>query len=163
MATIEDTLKASGLEPFELPEWETRMPIHQLWVAPAFWDWFDDTNDLENPSFNSGGRTLAEHILQLFCDLRCSERPAAGDLKRMLPTPKGVWKLHPPKTRLYGWAPKQGCLAIVAGALEHETKDKTKGDVNADKRDEVLAFIKLHKLPVKLGDILAIFPPKPKP
>jgi hypothetical protein len=111
-----------------------------------------------------GGRTLAEHIEQMFCDLRCSKRPAAGDLRRMMPNNKGVWKLHPTKTRLYGWAPKQDCLAVVTGALESATKDKTKGRINDQKRDEVLTFIKSHGLKqhVLLGDILAIFPPETK-
>ena len=47
----------------------------------------------------------------------------------------------------------------MTGALETETKDKTKGNVNKLKRDEVVNFIKKHRLPVKRGDILAIFPP----
>jgi hypothetical protein len=165
MATIEDDLKASGLELYELPDWETRQPIRQLWIAPSFWEWFDKTDELHDPKFKSGGRTLAEHIEQMFCDLRCSERPGGGDLKRMMPTNKGVWKLHPAKTRLYGWAPKKECIAIITGALEIETKDKAKGNINNQKRDEVLAFIKSHKLQqyVLLGDILAVFPPEAKP
>lgn len=160
MATLDDDLKASGLELYELPDWESRMPINQLWIAHSFWKWFDDTAELDDPKFRVGSRTLAEHIEQLFCDLRCSERPGAGDLRRMMPNKKGIWKFHPQKTRLYGWAPKEGCLVVVSGALEADTKDKTKGNINNQKRDEVLAFTKANKLPVKVGDILAIFPPK---
>jgi hypothetical protein len=160
MATVEDALKAAGLELYELPEWETRLSINQLWVAPSFWKWFDETPELDDPKFKTGSRTIAEHIEQLFCDLRCSERPRAGDLRRMMPNPKGIWKFHPEKTRLYGWAPKQGCLVVISGALESETKDKTEDNMNKKKRDEVVAFIKAHNLPVKIGDILAIFPPK---
>ena len=81
----------------------------------------------------SGSRTLAEHIEQLLCDLRCSERPGGGDLRRMISNAKGVWKFHPQKTRLYGWAPKEGCLVIMTGALETETKDKTKGECEQTK------------------------------
>lgn len=160
MATIEDALKTAGLELYDLPEWETRLPIHQLWIAPSFWKWFDGTPELDDPKLRSGSRTPAEHIEQLFCELRCSKRPGAGDLRRMLPNPKGIWKFHPEKTRLYGWAPKKECLVVVTGALESETKDKTKGNINNQKRDEVVAFIKANSLPVKLGDILAIFPPE---
>jgi hypothetical protein len=40
-----------------------------------------------------------------------------------------------------------------------DTKDKTQGSINEKKRDEVLAFIKKNGLPMKSGDILAIFPP----
>jgi hypothetical protein len=162
MATIEDDLTASGLELYELPDWETRQPIRQLWIAPSFWKWFDRTKELHD--VKSGARTLAEHIEQLFCDLRCSERPGAGDLRRMMPNSKGVWKLHPAKTRLYGWAPKKECIAVIAGALESETKDKTEENLNNKKRDEVLAFIKSNRLQkyVVLGDVLAIFPPSRK-
>jgi hypothetical protein len=160
MATIEDDLNAAGLELYELPDWESRQPIRQLWIAPAFWTWFDGTNELHTAKI--GGRTLAEHIEQLFCDLRCAERPGAGDLKRMVPTKIGIWKLHPAKTRLYGWAPKKECIAVVTGALEVETKDKTReNELNNEKRDQVLHFIKSNGLKkhVALGDILAIFPP----
>lgn len=162
MATLEDDLRDAGLEPYPLPEWEKRLPIHQLWIAPSFWKWFDETPELDDAEFKSGARTLADHIEQLFCDLRCSDRPGAGDLRRMMPNTDGVWKFHPHKTRLYGWAPKPECLVVITGALESETKDKTKGNLNDQKRDEVLAFIKATKLPVKLGDILAIFPPPSK-
>jgi hypothetical protein len=158
MATIEDDLKTSGLELYSLPEWERRQPIRQLWVHPDFWDWFDKTNELHDDKI--GARTLAEHIEQIFCDIRCSKRPGAGDLRRMMPNKQGVWKVHPAKTRLYGWAPKTDCLAVVCGALESETNDKTKGPINDQKRDDVINFIKVHKLSVKLGDILAVFPPE---
>jgi hypothetical protein len=159
MATLEDDLKAAGLELYELPEWETRQPIRPLWITSDFWDWFDNTSELHDEKQRVGRRTLADHIEQMFCDLRCSKRPAPGDLRRMMPNKKGVWKFHPANTRLYGWAIKPEYLAIVCGALETDTKDKAKGSVNDRKRDEVLAFINSNKLPVMLGDILAIFPP----
>jgi hypothetical protein len=159
MATVEDDLRDSGLELYELPDWETRQPIHQLWVSHDFWDWLDNTNELHDEKNRIGKRTLADHIEQMFCDLRCSQRPGAGDLRRAMPTNKGIWKFHPPKIRLYGWAPKVECLVVICGALELDTKDKAKGSVNNQKRDAVLSFIKAHGLPVKLGDILAVFPP----
>jgi hypothetical protein len=159
MATLEDNLKASGLELYDLPDWERRLPIHQLWISAEFWDWFDDTKELHDERYRVAKRTLADQIEQLFCDFRCSIRPGAGDLKRAMPTRKGIWKIHPPKLRLYGWAPKIECLAVICGALELDTKDKTQGSINEKKRDEVLAFIKKNGLPMKLGDILAIFPP----
>lgn len=163
MATVADDLKAAGLELFELPDWELRLPIRQLWIAPGFWTWFDG-DDLHDEEAKIGGKTLAEHIEQLFCDIRCSERPAAGDLRRMVPNAKGIWKLHPNGTRLYGWGAKEECIVVVTGAIESETKDKTKGNVNDQKRDEVLAFIKASGLQRHMiyGDILALFPPKAK-
>src|ERR1700722_9785968 len=162
MATLDNDLRACGLEPYELPEWEKRQSIRQLWIASDFWVWFDNTNELHDENQKVGRRTLADHIEQIFCDFRCSKRPGAGDLRRMMPNNKGVWKLHPTKPRLYGWVPRPDCLVVLSGALESDTKDKTKASVNDQKRDEVLAFIKTHKLPVKLGDILAVFPPESK-
>ncbi|WP_161491842.1 hypothetical protein [Bradyrhizobium centrolobii] len=165
MATLEDDLRAAGLELYELPEWEGRLPIRQFWIAPSFWTWFDETELLHDPKCKVGGRTLAEHIEQLFCDLRCAKRPGGGDLRRMMPATKGVWKLHPVKTRLYGWAPKSDCLAVVTGSMESETKDKSLGNVNDQKRDNVVRFIKEHNLQkhVLLGDILALFPIEKEP
>ncbi|MEY9110432.1 hypothetical protein ABH999_006628 [Bradyrhizobium yuanmingense] len=165
MATVEDDLAAAGLELFELPEWETRLPVRQLWIADSFWKWFDGTNDLHDPKIKVAGRTLGEHILLMFCSLRCSERPGAGDVKCMMPAKKNVWKLHPPRARLYAWATKPECLVVMDGALEKETKEKTHGNLNNKKRDEVVAFIKQQRLTkyVFAGDYLALFPPKAKP
>ncbi|MGY3034756.1 hypothetical protein ACVIIV_003926 [Bradyrhizobium sp. USDA 4354] len=129
MATVEDALRGAGLELYELPDWETRQPIRQLWIEPSFWNWFD-TDPLHDEDLKIGGKTIGEHIEQMFCDLRCSERPGGGDLKRMRPTNKGVWKFHPAGARLYGWAAKEECMVVVTGALEAETKDKTRADVN---------------------------------
>jgi hypothetical protein len=104
-------------------------------------------------------RTLFEHVEQMFCDFRCAPRFSAGDLRRMLPTKKGIWKMHPPKVRIYGWCPAPNSFVAVTGALEADTKRDKK--LNDTKRDEILAFIKAHQLlqHVVLGDHLAIFPP----
>ena len=158
MATIED--KASKvLEAYRLPDWEPRMPIRLLWVAHEFWDLFDVMPELHDENLAQGRRTLGEHIEQIFCDFRCAARPAPGDLKRMMPTNKGIWKLHPTGTRVYGWCPQPHSFVAVTLALAQATKDD--GELNNKKRDEVLAFIKTHKLTqhVLRGDINAIFPP----
>ena len=49
-------------------------------------------------------------------------------------------------------------FAAAAYALESETKTNKK--LNDKKRDEVLAFIKRHKLEATItrGDVLAVFP-----
>src|SRR5260221_8152569 len=54
-----------------------------------------------------------DHLEQTFCDFRCSPRFTAGDLKRMMPTAKGIRTMRPPKLRIYGWCPKPH--AFVAG------------------------------------------------
>jgi hypothetical protein len=159
MATLEDAVKAKVLEPYELPEWETRCPIRPLWVAYELWDWIDGTDDLHNVALGLGGRTLFEHTEQMFSDFRCSPRFFAGDLRRMMPTTKGIRKMHPPKLRIYGWCPAQHAFVAVTAAMEQDTKsDKT---LNDKKRDYVLEFISLHKLEhtILRGDHSAVFPP----
>jgi hypothetical protein len=71
---------------------------------------------------------------------------------------KGIWKMHPPKLRIYGWCPATHQFVAVTWALESETKADKK--LNDKKRDEVLGFIRSNGLgqAVKLGDILAVFP-----
>jgi hypothetical protein len=159
MATIADAVAAQVLEPYELPDWEKRLPIRSLWVSYAFWDWADSKEELHGKSLMVGRRTPYEHIEQMFCDFRCSSCFPAGDLRQMMPNSKGVRKMHPPHVRIYGWAPQPHAFVAVTGALETETKINKK--LNDKKRDEVLSFISLHKLEhlVLKGDNLAVFPP----
>jgi hypothetical protein len=158
MATLKDVIDAGYLTTFELPEWEPRQPIRPLVVTPALLDWADETPEMHDKKSAIGKRTLFEHLLQMFCDFRCSERFHAGDLKRMLPTSKGIWKMHPPGLRIYGWCPRKHAFVAVTGATETQTK-KQKG-LNNQKRNEVTAFIKAHRLQqeMMMGDILAVFP-----
>lgn len=156
MATLEQIIKAQELESFGLPEWESRLPIRSLYVARQFVAWVNKTAELRSCHSAIGNRLLIEHIDQMLADYRCSARPAAGDLKRLMPTKHGIWKMHPPGLRLYGWCPAPHKFAVVTGALEIETKrDKT---INNKKRLEVLSFIKKYNLPVILGDVRAILP-----
>lgn len=163
MATIDDIVRARILEAYDLPDWESRQPIHRLWIAREFWVEFDATDDLHEIQSDLGRKTIGEHIELTLNDLRCSKRPAAGDLRRMMPNTDGIWKLHPPKARIYGWCPFPESFVAVTLALEADTKDKSKGNVNNAKRDQVKEFIRTHGLGkyVVLGDILAIFPPTP--
>jgi hypothetical protein len=160
MATVEDAVITHVLEPFELPDWELRLPIRPLYVNPELLDWADDTPQLHDEKLAVGGRTLFEHLLVMLCDFRCAERcpPHAGDLRRMTPTKKGIWKMHPPRLRIYGWCPAQHAFVAVTGALEAETKADKR--LNDKKLNEVLDFIKKHGLQntILRGDILAIFP-----
>jgi hypothetical protein len=113
MATIEDAVKAEVLEPYQLPDWESRLPIRPLWVAYVFWDWADK-DELHNVAKGVARRTLFEHVEQMFCDFRCAPRFPAGDLRRMLPTEKGIWKMHPPKVRIYGLPHLTRSLPLLA-------------------------------------------------
>jgi hypothetical protein len=56
MATLDDDLEAAGLELYELPEWETRQPIRQLWIVKSFWDWFNATDELHQGRWQNSGR-----------------------------------------------------------------------------------------------------------
>jgi hypothetical protein len=159
MATIDDAVKARIVEPYPLPDWEVRLPIRPLWVAFELWDWIDGKDELHDEALKVGGRTLFEHIEQIFCDFRCSPRFPAGDLRQMLPSRKGIRKMHPPKLRIYGWCPAPHAFVAVTAAFESDTKTDKK--LNDKKRDYVLAFIKtikLEKLVLK-GDNIAVFPP----
>jgi hypothetical protein len=161
MATIDDALN-KVVEVYELPAWEVRQTVNQLWIASNFWTLFDAADALHDKELAIGGRTIGEHIEQGLCDFRCSERPAAGDLRRMLPNKHGVWKIHVPGARIYGWCPKIRSFVVVTFALEIDTKQNKK--LNDVKRDDVLTFVKANNLnrSMILGDILAIFPPKPQ-
>jgi len=164
MATLTEIVGAGHLVAFELPEWERRMPIRLLYVTPAFLKWGNGTAVLHDTSKLFGRRTMHEHLLNLLSDIRCSERPPAGDLRRMVPNNKGIWRWHSPGLRCYGWFPRVETLAIVTGALADDTKaHKTNQSVkslNNTKLAEVAAFIKKHDLPTKLGSILDVFPLK---
>jgi hypothetical protein len=158
MATIEDAVTGQVLEPYRLPDWELRLPIRPLWVALTLWDWIDGKDELHSIGHGVGRRTLCEHIEQMFCEFRCAPRFPAGDLRQMIPTTKGIRKLHPPKLRIYGWCPAPHEFVAVTAAFELDTKaDKS---LNGKKRDEVLNFIKANKLGhlILKGDNLAVFP-----
>lgn len=158
MATIDDVAAAGKLATFQLPDWETRLPIRPLWVTPELLKWADNSPELHDGALAVGGRTMFEHLLLTFCDFRCSDRFHAGDLRRMLPNKKGIWKMHPPGLRIYGWCPGQHRFVAVTWALASETKSDR--SLNDQKRDKVLKFIAEQKLAhtIVRGDILAVFP-----
>jgi hypothetical protein len=160
MTTIESMAAEGALKLFELPEWESRLPLWPLYIAPTFEDWAEKTAALVDPEMKIGRRFLGEHLVQCLSDFRCSRRPSAGDLRRMLPNKNGIWKMHPPGLRLYGWAPKPRTFVVVTGALEIDTKKDKR--LNDRKRSEVLAFIKANTLKkwIVIGDINAVFPPE---
>jgi len=159
MATIDEVVLSGVLEVYEVPDWESRLPINRLWVSRDFWTEFDAMDGLHDNPFAGSRRTIGEHIEQAFCNFRCGERPGAGDLKCMVPSGKGVWKLHPPGARVYGWCPFQRAFVAVTVAVASDTKtDRT---LNNRKQRVVSDFIRDNKLQqyIVRGDILAVFPP----
>jgi hypothetical protein len=158
MATIDTAVATGILEVVPLPPWETRQSIRPLWATPSFLDLIEDAPEFHNEKNLIGRRTLYEHLWQKFSDFRCSQRPSPGDLHTMMPTKKGIWKMHPPGLRVYGWCPGKHSFVAVTYALEGDTKtDKT---LNDKKRDAVLKFIHQHGLAetVKYGGYLEVFP-----
>lgn len=160
MATVAEVVASGVIVAFEVPAWEPRLPLRPLWVTPALVSWADAKPELHDNAFGVGGRTLFEHLLTMLCDFRCAEHcPShAGDLKRMTPTKHGIWKMHPPKMRVYGWCPGQFQFVGVTATLESETKADHK--LNGAKMKEVRDFIQKHALQntILRGDVLAVFP-----
>jgi hypothetical protein len=158
MATISAAINKGTLDEFKLPEWELREPLRPLLVSPELFQWVDENERLVDGTLMIGGRTPFEHLVQSFCDLRCSERPGAGDLKRMTPTKHGVWKLHPPLLRVYGWFYEPFHFAAVSAALLADTK--TDKRLNDQQRDYVRRFLSRNQLTetVLLGDHREVLP-----
>jgi hypothetical protein len=160
MATIAGAVTAGLLEEFRLPDHEGRDPLRPLYLAAGLFDWIDETDELyeEDWSKESGGRSMAEHLAQTFCDFRCAKRPLVGDLRRVQPTKKGIWKIHSPGLRIVGWVPFPHAFVAVKGAFVSDTHGPpAKMDQLVS---DVLAFAQRHKLSetIKMGDSRALFP-----
>lgn len=114
----------------------------------------------QKPSRNAGGRTRSEHLLTTLSDFRCAERPGGGDLRRLMPTKEGVWKLHPPGLRAYCFFCAPHALVAVDLALEEDTK-ADKG-LNDAKMQGVLSFLREHGLQQTIlrGDHFVVLPRK---
>jgi hypothetical protein len=159
MATIYDLVASGDLELYALPDWESRLAVRRLWATQQFWAAIDSQDDLHEIRRGDGGRSRFEHLELTFNDFRCAERIPAGDLKRVMPTRDGVWKMHPPKLRVYGWCPFKHSFVAVSFAREEDTKSD-KG-LNDAMLGEVRNFINRHGLQdsIERGDIRAVFPP----
>jgi len=163
MATLEPPIIATAvrtglLERVPLPDWESRLPIRNLYGTPDFLDDIEQNATLVDLNLSIANRTLYDHLWQMFADFRCAARPGAGNLRRMMPVDRGIWSMRPPKLRVYGWCPFTHAFVAVTWALEEDTKADKK--LNNKMRDEVLAFIKKNKLEggILKGEYLETFP-----
>lgn len=156
MTTLREAVRVGVIGEFGLPDWEDRVPVRPLWMTEDLRAWADDTLELHLTMV--GGRSLFEHLEQMFCDFRCSSRVHHADLRRMIPTRSGIWHMYPPRLRIYGWCPDKHAFVAITGALESATK--TDRNLNDAKRDEVLRFASRHGLvgTIKRGDFLDLFP-----
>jgi len=158
MATLWDALRSGVLEEYRLPDWEVRPKLRPAFLAQELLQWADSTPELMDNAKAIGRRLLIEHLAQLFCDFSCSKRPPAGDVRRMIPTKRGVVSVHAPGLRVYGWSCRPGCLIAITAALETDTKLNRK--LNDRKRDHVLAFARKHGLETTIlkGELYELFP-----
>jgi hypothetical protein len=124
MSTIAKCVRNGQLELYDVPSWEHRTPIREAYVDPALWQWVDAQDEpFFTPQARLGRRSSYEHLLIMLNDFRCAERPpGAAELKRMLPTGRGVWKLHPPSLRIFGWVPEADRFVAVCARTEAELK-----------------------------------------
>lgn len=155
MATIDHLISKKELEAFQIPDGVNRLPIRPLWVHRELLELIGNVLVYDDKLL--GGRTADEHLEQFFIDFRCNSRIHADDLRRMMPTKEGVWSLHPPMLRVYGWVPRQHSFVAVWAEFEAATKaDKT---LNDRCRDRVLTFLKRHKITeIVYGDFTHAFP-----
>lgn len=159
MATLFGALRAKVLEAYRLPDWETRPIVRAAYFAPQLMQWADASAELVDDAFALSGRLLAEHLDQLFCDFRCSKRPPAADVRRVMPTGQGILSAHAPGLRVYGWCAAPAVFVGVAAALELDTK--TDKALNDRKRGDVLAFARANRLEATImrGELYELFPP----
>jgi hypothetical protein len=145
-----------------MPDYDGRTPLRPLYLARDFVDWVNDTPELDEEDWSdrTGGRTRFEHLDQMLADFRCDLRPLVGDLNRVQPTKKGVWSMHCPGVRVFGWAPDQFSLVAVTAAFAENTHGK--GSIVGQKTADVLDFIKTNGLSetVQYGERSGLFQQK---
>lgn len=162
MATILSALRLGVVDEWSLPETEGRPPLRPLYVAGELFEWVDATDALylENWSKRNGGRSRFEHLEAAFADFRCAQRPLVGDLNRVRPTKKGVFSLHCPGLRVFGWAPDVYSFLAVTAALSDDAHGRE--SIVNQKVKEVLAFAEDRGLSetIQYGDRSALFQKK---
>lgn len=144
---------------YRLPEHCGRTPVRPLYLAPAVFDWVDETDELYdcNWSPQSGGRSRFEHLEQALADFRCDKRPLVGDLNRLMPTRLGLWKLHSPGVRIVGWVPHSHAFVGVIAAMSSHTHGRH--SKLPEMVEHVRTFARLHNLTgtIQRGDRSALF------
>jgi hypothetical protein len=156
MATIWNLERRGILKQFQVPnDVVGRLPVRPLWMSQSLIEYLEDTLDYRPEKVAS--RTASEHLEQFFVDFRCNGRIHADDLRRMIPNRAGVWSMHPPMLRVYGWVPRHHAMIAVHAALESDTKNDP--TLNDRCRDHVLEFIRRHGVTeIVYGDFRNAFP-----
>jgi hypothetical protein len=156
MATIDSLVGNGELELFTVPDDHLGcLPVRPLWLGTDLITYIDGT--LVYCTEEAAGRTAYEHLEQFFVDFRCNERVHADDLRRMLPTGRGIWSMHPPLLRVYGWVPRQHSMVAIHAVFESATKSDS--GLNDRCRNLVMEFIKRHNVSeIIYGDFRDAFP-----
>ena len=160
MATINDLVRARSLKLYEPPDWWTGgSPVRPLWYTEGFSEWVDTTEELHDTAAGEGGKTLGEHMDISLSEFRCAKVLHSSELRRTQPTRNGIWRILPPKLRLFGWCPWPHAFVLVAGALETQTHADPQ--LTDRKSAEVVDFIRENGLQnqMVLGDFTHAFPP----
>lgn len=163
MATVDEALSGGMLAEYRISSWELRLPKRKLLYAHDFFDsWADVEPRMMDISLGKGARTRHEHLETIFNDFVCAERPAGGDLRRVMPVKDGVFKLHPFGSRIYGFFSGEAEFVAVAGAIAEDTKSDKK--LNDKKRNAVLKFVKQNGLETSMfkGEIYEVLGTKTK-
>jgi hypothetical protein len=158
MATLLDAVRNDVLEKYEVPDWDKRNPVRQVFTAPALWDWIDNEPRAHVATAKRGGRSPFEHLEQMLSDYCCEPRALRyGDLKQIIPTGDGVWRIHPPGLRVFGWIAANQTFVAVSAAMKSDLVSKT--ETYDQHRRTVLSFAIANGLEhtILRGDYLAIF------
>lgn len=162
MATISSALTDGVIHLHALPDHDGRTALRPVYLADEFYDWVDNSPELHLPNWGArhGGRTRFEHLEAAVANFRCEKRPLVGDLNCVTPTSKGIWKIHCPGLRLFGWVPEEHSFIVVRGALNEHVHGQGAGAVVKGIVLDVQRFIRKHGLEktIKRGDRRALFP-----
>lgn len=145
-----------------MPDHDGRNPVRPLYLAAELIRWVDETDELyvEDWSDRAGGRSRFEHLEQMLSDFRCDRRPLVGDLNRVKPTKRGIWSMHCPGLRVFGWVPDTWSIVAVAVAFAEDAHGPN--SVVDAKINEVLDFAKANGLAgtIQLGERSGLFQQK---
>lgn len=155
---IKDALRAKVIEEWALPAHEGREALRRVYIAGEMFDRVDNDVSLHHAKEGEGGRTRYEQMLIALADFRCLQRPGGADIKRLMPTKKGVWSLHARGLRIFGWITEAS--AFVAVTYEHTEACHGRGSLVEARLADVLAFAEKYKLAstIQYGDLLALVP-----
>jgi hypothetical protein len=146
MATVYQLLRSGDIERYQLPQWETREPIRELYGIPELFDWVMENPIMQDESDKKGGKDRLEHLQALFSEFRCDKQPGGGNLRRVNPSGEGVFKLQPYGARVFGVFIEPKVFIGVCAIVSEEGHGKNAKQTYTEMRTQVLNFVKKHNL-----------------